>query len=162
MNLLSENHIYKLRFRIDKDSPQEYINRWIFFKNKCESGHEENEQIVDQIKMFCKLEQNKKLSYLVCYEGGLFGLDKQIRFRRKCAAECIKRNNIDDDIIMGEIYDMGADTETNTKTETNTRPDKWTYEELDDLISAFIKVAEYYVNAKYCIKGCIEMTKQDR
>lgn len=154
MNLLSETHTYKLRFHINKDSPQEYINRWIYFKNKCESGQEENEQIVGLIKMFCKLEQNKKLSYLVCYEGGMFGLDKQIRFRRKCAADCIKRNNIDDDIILGEIYDRGLETETNT--------DKWTYEELDDLISAFIKVAEYYVNAKYCIKGCIEMTKQDK
>ena len=46
-----------LRFFIDKDAPKEYIKRWKEFKKKCESG--KNKHIVDQIKSYCKLENNK-------------------------------------------------------------------------------------------------------
>ena len=35
---------------------------------------------------------------------------------------------------------------------------KWTYEELDDLIYAFIKTANDNVEGK-CVRGCIEMVK---
>ena len=53
MNILN-THEHKLCFRIDKDAPSDYMNRWKIFKQKCESG--ENEHIVEQIKGYCKLE----------------------------------------------------------------------------------------------------------
>ena len=42
-------HIHKLRLYIDKDAPLEYKIRWDEFKTHCESGEDENKNIVEQI-----------------------------------------------------------------------------------------------------------------
>ena len=42
----------------------------------------------------------------------------------------------------------------------NTNIEKWTYDELDDLIFAFIKTANYNVKAD-CVGGYIEMRNND-
>ena len=82
MNILN-THDHKLRFRIDKDAPKEYMERWNDFKLKCESG--KNKIIVKQIKNYCKLKKNKLIPYLKCKEGGMGNgvniINKQIRFR---------------------------------------------------------------------------------
>ena len=51
--LSSYNH--KLKFLIDNDAPDEYVKRWVKFKEKCESG--KNKHIVKQWKEYCKLEE---------------------------------------------------------------------------------------------------------
>lgn len=141
---LIETHKHELVFKIDKDAPEEYINKWNDFKLKCESG--ENEYIVEQIKEYCKLEQNKSLPYLKRCEGGLGGdnnlTNKQIRFRKYR----MSKYQQDNDIIFDEII--------------NVEQDKWTYEELDDLIYAFQKVADNNLDA-YCVNGYIKITNYD-
>ena len=150
MSLNTESYIYKLRFSIDKDVPPNYMERWLEFKNKCENG--ENIHIVEHVKNLCLLQVNKNLPYLDRCEGGMGGndnkLNKQIRFRKGFMWSKIP-SQYDNDIVMDEIC--------------NTETEKWTYEEMDDLLSAFIKVSEYYVNYEGCgcMRGCIEMTPQD-
>jgi len=142
MNIL-DTHEHKLCFRIDKDAPPDYMKRWKTFKQKCESG--ENELIVEQIKGYCKLKQNKNLPYLNRKEGGMGGnnniIHKQVRFRDYNLWSKLPKY-IDNDIIIDMVY--------------NTETEKWTYDELDDLIYAFIKTANYNVQAE-CVRGCIEM-----
>ena len=43
----------------------------------------------------------------------------------------------------------------------NTTTERWTYEELDDLIDAFIKTANDNVEEE-CVKGCIEMVNGEQ
>jgi len=144
MNIIN-THIHRLVFRIDNDAPEEFMDKWKDFKVKCETG--DNENIVHQIKENCKLEQNKVLPYLNRKEGGLGGDDntvnKQIRFRDYENWSQIPRY-VDNDIIFDEII--------------NTEKEIWTYEELDDLIYAFIKTANYNVEAE-CVNGVIELNK---
>ena len=151
MSILN-TYIHKLVFRIDKDAPKEFVKRWQEFKLKCEGG--ENKHIVEQIKDYCKLEKNKKLPYLNRSEGGMGGdenlLHKQIRFRHIFMGQKLNGIDIsnynDDDIVFNEII--------------STDSDKWTYEELDDLIYAFIKTSNYNVEAD-CVKGYIEMINEN-
>ena len=41
----------------------------------------------------------------------------------------------------------------------NTETEKWTYDELDDLIYAFTKTFNYFVNSD-CVSGVIEITNK--
>tara|TARA_Y100001958_G_C21158743_1_gene493154 strand:- start:685 stop:1122 length:438 start_codon:yes stop_codon:yes gene_type:complete len=136
-------HIHRLVFRIDNDAPKEFMDKWNDFKLKCETG--DNEHIVRQIKENCQLEQNKNLPYLKRKEGGLGGDDnhtnKQIRFRDYELWSQLPKY-IDNDIIFDQII--------------NTEKEIWTYEELDDLIYAFIKTANYNIEAEY-VSGVIEL-----
>ena len=137
MNILN-THNHRLVFCIDNDAPEEYITRWNEFKLKCESGN--NKHIVEQIKEYCKLETNKAMPYLNRCEGGIGGdnnmIHKQLRIRNSIFG--IKGNDI--------IFDQVINTDT----------EKWTYAELDDVIYAFTKTANYNVNAD-CVSGYIEM-----
>ena len=151
MSLDTEAYVYKLRISIDKDAPPDYMKRWLDFKNKCEGGGGENKHIVERIKQSCSLQENKNLPYLNRSEGGMGGnnnsINKQIRFRRKepWMSYCLWQ--YDNDILMDQIY--------------CTETEKWTYEEISDLLSAFIKVSENYIGSEGCIRGWIEMTPQD-
>tara|TARA_Y200000002_G_scaffold382101_1_gene398019 strand:- start:61 stop:537 length:477 start_codon:yes stop_codon:yes gene_type:complete len=142
MNILN-THIHQLRFYIDKDLSSEYIKRWNEFKSKCENG--ENKHIVEQLKSYCKLNINRDLPYLKREEGGLGGNDnlvnKQIKFRDYWGDNDYRYKR-DNDIILHEI--------------TSTDNEKWTYYELDDLLRAFIKAANFNLKGD-CINGCIEM-----
>ncbi len=142
MNII-DTHYHILRFRIENDAPNNYMKRWQDFKYICENGN--NKHIVEQIKEKCKLIQNKNLPYLNRAEGGMGGNDniknKQMRFRIDNYL-----SKMDNDIVIDEIY--------------NTKYEKWTYDELDDIISAFIEVADDYVNTNGGINGCIEMTNE--
>lgn len=130
-------HIHELIFNIDKDAPSEYMKRWIDLKIKCENG--ENKHIIEQLKGYCNLNTNRVLPYLNRYEGGLGGNDnlvnKQIRFKG------FQRDD-NNDIILHEII--------------STDNEKWTYDELDDLIRAFIKMANFNIQAE-CVNGRIVM-----
>ena len=143
MNIFN-THIILLRFRIDYDAPKEYMDRWNELKKKCEYG--ENEYIVKELLSYCKIQSVKDLPYLNRCEGGIGGNDnsihKQIRFR----SSFVCRLGVDDDIVMDQV--------------DNTDTEKWTLEELDDIIYGFIKYANNYVMAE-CINGCIEMTNKN-
>ena len=141
MNILN-THIHELKFYIDKDAPSECMNRWTDLKTKCENG--KNKQIVEHLKSYCKLAVNKDLPYLERAEGGLGGNDnlvnKQIRFRIHNIS--LGRYSNDNDIILNNI--------------TSTDNEKWTYDQLDDLLYAFIKTANFNVNSE-CVNGYIRM-----
>ena len=141
MNILN-THNHRLVFCIDDDAPEEYIKHWNEFKLKCESG--KNKHIVEQIKEYCKLETNKAMPYLNRSEGGIGGdknmIHKQLRFRNSIVD--IKDNHI--------IFDQVINTDT----------EKWTYDELDDVIYGFIKTANYNVKDD-CVSGYIEMRNND-
>tara|TARA_B100001059_G_C17671425_1_gene494730 strand:+ start:453 stop:902 length:450 start_codon:yes stop_codon:yes gene_type:complete len=145
MSLNTESYIYKLRFSIDNDAPNDFMKRWLDFKNKCESG--ENRHIVEHVKELCLLQVNKDLPYLDRCEGGMGGndntLNKQIRFRNGPLIP----SQYDNDIVLDEIC--------------STEMEKWKYEEINDLLFAFIKVSEYYIEGRDCVRGCIEMTPQE-
>ena len=144
MDILN-THIHKLRFYMDKDAPSKYMKLWNDFKKKCENG--ENKHIVEQVKIKCNLIVNKDLHYLERAEGGFGGnnnlVNKQIKFRHQTPW---KKYSDDNDIILHEII--------------STDNDKWTYDELDDLLYAFIKTANFNVQAD-CVKGCIEMINKN-
>jgi hypothetical protein len=145
MNIF-DTHRYKLRFSIVKYASEESHIKWQEFKNICESGN--NKRIVEEVKDNCVLEQNKILPYLDRVEGGFGGnnniTNKQIRFRAGFYSDYQLYK--DNDIILNQIF--------------STETEKWTYEELDDLVSAFIKVVEDYIEEKEYIRGCIEMTNR--
>ena len=137
MNIL-ETHTHTLRFRIDSDAPTKYIERWKEIKRECENS--DNKYIVEQIKNNCRIASNKALPYLKRCEGGLGGnnniLDKQIRFRME------KYENV---ILLHP---------------SNSETQKWTYDELDDIIRSFTIVLNDKMRSQ-CINGCIEMMNKN-
>jgi len=139
-----DTHTHKLIFRINSDATKDYVNRWKEIKRHCENGN--NKYIVEQMKTYCKLEQNKNIPYLQREEGGIGGdnnsINKQIRFFTLFPT-CIPLNYNNKDIVLEQI--------------TSTDSEKWTYEELDDLIYAFTKTFNYFINSD-CITGVIEMS----
>ena len=148
MNLLN-TYNHRLVFNLDGDAPEGYIKKWGKFKIECESGN--NKHIVEKMKENSKLEINKNIDYLERAEGGLGGnnneIHKQIRFRLICGGQQINGENIpyykkDTSIIFNEII--------------STDIEKWTYNELDDLIYSFIKTANYYMGTD-CVSGYIEL-----
>lgn len=148
-NYILNTHIHKLRFCIDKDAPKDYMNKWNKLKYDCENGG--NKYIIEIMKTYCKLEQNKNIPYLQRVEGGIGGNDniknKQMRFRM--GMEDWKKylpDYMDNDIILQEII--------------NGNTEKWSYEELDDIIRALTKTFNYFVGSE-CIKGVIELINRD-
>lgn len=142
-----DSYRHKLRFRIDPYAPKPWMDRWKQFKNACESGERTVYDIVKQWKSNCRLNSNNNIPLLNRSEGGIGGnnnkIHKQIRFRNYFPRDLTKRDN---DIVMDQIY--------------NTETEKWTYDELDDLICAFIKTANLHVKEE-CVFGCIEMIDEN-
>lgn len=143
MNIL-DSYEHTLRFRLDTDAPQDYMKRWENLKQECENHKRNNNTFFQHWKQKCSLLSNINLPILDRVEGGLGGnnntVDKQLRFRSGFGNSVVIK---DHDIVMN-IYN--SDTE------------KWTYEELDDLINAFVKTANYIMREK-CVSGCIELVK---
>ena len=139
-----ETHNYSLIFRIDKDAQEDYINRWKKIKYDCEEDN--NKYIIEKMKKYCKLEQNKNIPYLKREEGGIGGdnnnTDKQIRFFRLYSKSI---NYNDKDIVLNQII--------------NTNIEKWSYDELDDLIYALTKTFNYFVKSE-CVNGVIEISNK--
>ena len=144
---LPETHKITLRFRIDGDAPKEYIDRWLKLKQICENSTKtsSNKEIVIEWLQNCTLESVKNLPYLNRCEGGI-GRDsnlknKQIRFRDRILYKMDK----DNDIVLDQV--------------DSTDEEKWTLEELDDLIRGFRRFANKRVEAD-CVKGYIEMVNK--
>ena len=140
-----DTHKHSLIFRIDRDAPKNYMKRWNKIKFDCIIGN--NEYIIEKIKTFCKLEKNRNIPYLQREEGGIGGnnnINKQIRFLR-FYSKTMHPNYNNKDIVLDQIYNIDIE--------------KWSYEELDDLIYAFIKTFNYFVEEK-CVNGFIEMSNK--
>lgn len=140
---ISPNHRHKLRFKIDTNAPVRFLKRWNAIKNNCENGN--NAKIVEQMIEKCKLESTKKLPYLDRVEGGIGGhnnaINKQIRFRNAFMTVIDSKDN---DIVMDCVY--------------NTQIETWTYDELDDIMRAFIMTVTEMIQANYnYIESSIEM-----
>ena len=122
--------LYSLRFSIIKNIDSPIFNNWLKLKNICEYNlYNRNKIVVDNWINHCKLEENKKLSYLYRYEGGI-GLEinqnKQLRFRTHYNKE------IDNDIVLKQYY-------------YDKNKDKWSYCEYEDLITGFINYSNIYI-----------------
>jgi len=141
MLLPEDTHMIQLRFKLDSDAPQEYIDRWLKLKNICENG--KNKEIVEDWLKNCNIKSIKNMPYLQRCEGGIGGnnnlKNKQIRFREKQQKYSWE---LDNDIVFDNII-SGED-------------EKWVLDELDDLIRGFRRIANNYVESD-CVKGCIEM-----
>lgn len=139
MNIL-DTHIYKLRFKLDFDATEKYIEKWNKIKKESETTN--NKFLVEEIKNNCKLESNKNLPYLQRNEGGLGGdnnqNNKQIRFRFN-----FNSYKFDDDILLSVLN-------------SDLKNEKWSYEELDDILRSFIKVLNKKMSCE-CVNGCIEI-----
>jgi hypothetical protein len=142
-----DTHIHKLRFRIDTNAPIDYMNRCKKLKYDCDNG--DNKYIVEKMKTYCKLGSNKTLPYLQRTEGGFGGNDnimnKQIRFRI-CCSNSNNSQISDNDIILDQV--------------NNTETEKWTYDELDDIIRALTKTFNYFVESE-CVNGVIEISNKE-
>ncbi len=144
-----ESHIIKLIFRIDNDAPQKYIDKWDILKTICENGESKKQElIIHDWLLNCRIDSIKKLPYLNRSEGGIGGdcniNNKQLRFRPQIKYR--GDNSNDNDIVIDNIV--------------SSKQEKWTFEELDDLIRGFRIMANNYVGAS-CINGYIEMVNKD-
>lgn len=148
MYLINRYH-HELKFYIDLYAPPDYINRWNTLKKICEEG--DVKDIIKDTISYCKLEQNKNLPYLKRCEGGIGGddniINKQIRFRHI---------SISNNYYNNSPYKINEDQYICFCDIRNTDFEKWTYEELDDIIDGFVKMANNYVGEN-CINGHIEM-----
>tara|TARA_R110002049_G_scaffold1641_3_gene12465 strand:+ start:30217 stop:30720 length:504 start_codon:yes stop_codon:yes gene_type:complete len=132
-----------LRFRIETNAPAKWQEKWKKFKKRCENG--DNESLIEDVKTRCKLEKLKTMPYLKRAEGGLGGNDnminKQLRFRFDPNADGLLY--LDNDVVLNII---------------DTNVEKWSYEELYDIIRAFTKVIKNIMWGK-CVTGCIELSR---
>ncbi len=148
------NFQVRLRFRLNFKN-NELNQKWKGLKNICESGREKNLLLTQQWLKQCKIETNRNLALLNRCEGGIGGnnnlLNKQIRFRaiygnnHKICLSSI--GEYDDDIVFDQVY--------------NTETEKWTQEELADLIYSFRYLANDYMESSGCVDGYIEMKNID-
>jgi hypothetical protein len=137
-----------IRFKLDNDVPEDFIKKWVELKFKCEGWTKTDcrKETIESWLKYCKIETNKKLPLLKRCEVGIGGNDntkhKQIRFRSYNAGRS------DNNILINQIY--------------NTNYEKWSIEELNDLINAFIMYAENYINGNMIgfIKIKIESDKE--
>jgi len=119
-NLNINNNISNLiiRFKLDHDTPDDFIKKWIELKNKCETWTETDcrKETIEEWLKYCKISSNKNLPFLNRCELGIGGnnnlIHKQIRFRQRTRLKSFE----DNDIIIDQIY--------------NTNHEKWNLEEL--------------------------------
>ena len=114
-----------LIFRIDISASYDYVKRWNEFKLKC---IHQDQDIIEQIKNNCELDDNRILDNNLEDTCNYMGNDDYSYLRIN-------------DIILNEVI----------ATDSN----KWTHEEMDDLINAFVITANNYVQGTY-VNGYIK------
>lgn len=161
--ILTNLYIHQIRFTLNKNvTNKKIIKKWKELKLDCET--ENNEYIVNNINSYYKLESNKSLVYLDRCEGGICDgqsntKNKQIRFRYDMASVCGKPEQSlikDNDIIFDEI----SNSDDNTS--------YWTYEELNDIIDAFMlyikndvfDTYDNYISDNNIVEAHIELIKK--
>jgi hypothetical protein len=141
---IPDTHYVRLVFRIDAYITKPYIDIWIALKKECEYNNA-NDEIVKEWLSMCKTEIVRNLPYLDCSEGGIGYnnmINKQIRFRPFYSDISGFRDNY----IILDVQ--------------NGNEEKWTLDELDDLIYGFVKYSSEYV-MKECIEGVIEFVNKN-
>ena len=116
-----------LIFRIDIDAPSDYMKRWNGFRLKC---IHQDQDIIEQIKDNCKLDNNK-----ILYNN----LEDTCNYMGDDDYSYLRIN----DVILNEVISTDSDS------------DKWTYAEMDDLIEGFLITANNHVKGK-CVNGYIK------
>jgi len=146
-----QSHTHSLRFRINKNVSCSCESKWKKFKEKCEYG--DNFDISIMIKNNLQSENNKKLLVLKG-DGGIGMCDKKITFRHKYKSDVDYRDYGYD---YGLFFCLNNDSDNDIVLNvSNSQNDKWTYDDLDDISNAFIKVATKFTKTKY-INGYIEL-----
>lgn len=138
---ISDTHYVRLIFTIDPYVTKPYIDIWNALKKECEYNNS-NQEIVKEWLSMCKKKDVCNLPYLDCSEGGIGGSNKQIRFRPFYSDISGFRDNY-------IVFDV-----------QNSNEEKWTFDELDDLIYGFVKYSNEYV-IKDCIQGVIEFVNKN-
>ena len=132
MELLNESEYpvpFLLKFSLSENSILSVKQRWRQLKERCENGN--NEKISNIWISFCNPEINKSLSFINSLTGGLRNIDKKSCHYRYSFHD----GNCDDNDIIIRYF-------------TNIETCKWTYDELDDLIFAFEKMANQFVGGE--------------
>jgi len=141
---IPDTHYVRLVFKIDAYITKPYIDIWNALKRECEYNNA-NDEIVKEWLTMCKTESICNLPYLDCSEGGIGYnniINKQIRFRPFYSDISGFRDNY-------IVFDV-----------QNGNEEKWTLDELDDLIYGFVKYSSEYV-IKECIEGVIEFVNKN-
>jgi hypothetical protein len=139
---IPDTHYVRLIFRIDPYVTKPYTDIWNALKKECEYNNA-NEEIVKEWLSMCKTEAVCNLSYLHCSEGGIGNFkSKQIRFRPFYS----DISGFKDNYIIFDVQ--------------NSKEEKWTLDELDDLVYGFVKYSTEYV-IKDCIQGSIEFVNRN-
>jgi len=146
---IPDNYTCKLRFCIEKWATKKYKEKWINkLKKICDGGSENNKYISKLMLSKCSLDSNKNLPILNRSEGGIGGNDnltnKQIRYQDSIMDE-LKEDYNENDIKLNIL---------------NSNVEKWTLEELDDILKAYTKVFNEYMCEK-CTIGTIELVNNN-
>ena len=146
---------HRIVLYMDENAPKDYMKRWKEFRNIFfESNYKYLEDVGQLLLERFNLESNKKLPYLSCHEGG-FGGDyctqkKQIRFPNLRHEE---------DLYKVPQYGWNNEHYLIIRQIRNGKDESWTYEELDDILNAFVEVAREYVQES-CVDGYISIHKR--
>ena len=139
---IPDTHYVRLIFRIDPYVTKPYTDIWNALKKECEYNNA-NEEIVKEWLSMCKTETVCNLPYFDCSEGGIGSFNtKKIRFRPFYSDISGFRDNY-------IVFDV-----------QNNNEEKWTLDELDDLIYGFVKYSNEYV-IKDCTQGVIEFVNKN-
>lgn len=151
MNIL-DTHIHKLCFKIkDYDLEDIIKSKWKILKNKCETG--DNEDITQMILNNLQTENNTNMQILKNSCGGFSINDKEITFKH-----CGTKNNFMCDYGFSSFSGDNNDNDNNHNDNNdndilldvaNSQNEKFTYEELDDISFAFVKMAYQFTNANF-------------
>ena len=137
-----DQEAFSLRFSLSDYSPLDAKEKWKELKEKCENGN--NESISNEWISLCDPVINKSLSFINSLTGGIRNIGKKSCHFRYSFQD---NNEICDDNIVIRYF-------------TNIPTCKWTYDELDDLIFAFEKMANARIGGDY-VTGSIIIVKKD-
>ena len=147
MTTLLDIYTCRLRFYVHDLSDKKYFNKFKKLKKYIEMSFSSNENfndsILSDIKTHCILESNKNLNIIkeiTCGPGLGEINNKSLRFPVNLWNNDFFYTGIPNSIII-DIYQSD---------------NKWTYEELNDILRSFTIIATNYVN-KEVISGSIEL-----
>lgn len=130
-----DNYLYQLKFELNPYTPDLFKSQWFYIKYLTEYGIIDNYNFIillEFMKNNFNLESNKNLIICDSLAGGFTSqsnsFNKYFNFR-------LNYNDIHDDNIIINIY--------------NSFTEKWTFQELDDIIFSFIISIQSFINSNY-------------
>jgi len=126
-----DKHLLNLRFNVPRESPEDVLNKWnVFRKGIC---IDLDESLIQSWLKYCNVESNRCLNHKI---------DCWIK-----SSKCKQ--------ILLDLDDFDSDNNIYMKV-CNYNSEKWTLDELDDLVTAFIKYFDNIMGYKAAF-GCIEL-----